>query len=85
MLRNDEDKRGPNCKIKRHREINMHSGRGFFGCNILNPCLVNCQYEYQKSQRGVLGLGKMKHIRSKVGETQKDEICNTFLHRNLFS
>jgi hypothetical protein len=30
MLKDDEERRGPNCRTKRHIEINMHLGKGNF-------------------------------------------------------
>jgi hypothetical protein len=69
MLRNNENKRGLSCRIKGHIEVKMHLGRGTFFCNTLNPCYRSCQSEYEKPQRGVLGLGRMRRIRLGVGET----------------
>ncbi len=38
MLRDDEERRGPNCRIEWHIEVKMHMGRGTFCCSTLNLC-----------------------------------------------
>ncbi len=39
MLRDDEEGKGPSCRTKGHIEVNMHSGRGNFLLQYLEPML----------------------------------------------
>jgi len=38
MLKDDEERRGPSCRIKGHIKVKMHPGRGTFCCSTLNSC-----------------------------------------------
>ncbi len=74
MLKNDEDKTSWSCRTKGHIEIEMHLGRGTHCCSTLSPCCRQFVRVSNKNLKGVSLGWVMRQIKSKVGETQRDEI-----------
>jgi hypothetical protein len=49
-------------------KYNMHLGKGPFVVTPWIHVVDSCQNEYQKPQKGVLGLGRMRWMKTRVGE-----------------